>query len=178
MHDTNDMDDSEEEFSGPSKSEVKRRMTALQEIGESLTRLSEKQLSKVPLTDERLIIAIAETQKIKSNSARKRHLQYIGKLMRDIDAEPIQKALEAMYRQKQGSDSVFHDLEKLRDSILADGPGSIEKLLTRWPQADRQQLRQLVLQHKREQKQNKPATASRRLFKYLRHLQEDPSGGS
>jgi len=178
MHDMSDMDNSEDEYSGPSKSELKRQMTALQEIGESLTRLSEKQLSNVPLTDERLITAIAETQKIKSNSARKRHLQYIGKLMRDIDAEPIQKALQAMYRQKQDSDSIFHELEKLRDSILVDGATGVEKLLTRWPQADRQQLRQLVLQHQREQKHNKPAAASRRLFKYLRQLQEESSTGS
>ena len=178
MHDNSDMDSFEDELEGPSKSEVKRQMTALQEIGESLTRLSEKQLSNVPLEDERLIIAIRETQRIKSNSARKRHLQYIGKLMRDIDAEPIQRALQAMYRQKQTTDNVFHELEKLRDTILTQGTGGIDSLLTRWPQADRQQLRQLVLQHQREQKNNKPAAASRKLFKYLRQLQEDSAEGS
>ena len=88
-------------------------MTALQEMGESLTRLTDKQLDKIPLEDERLVIAVRETQQIKSNSARKRHMQYIGKLMRDIDAEAIQKALQVMYQQKQQTNDSFHELEKI-----------------------------------------------------------------
>ena len=83
MHDTHDMDDLDEEFSGPSKSAVKRQMTALQELGESLTRLSKKQLANVPIDDERLIEAVLETQRISSKNARKRHMQFIGKLMRE-----------------------------------------------------------------------------------------------
>ncbi len=172
MHNTHDPTDLDEEFDGPSKSEVKRQMIALQEIGESLTRLTEKQLAKIPLDDERLVIAIKETQRIKSNSARKRHMQYVGKLMRDIDADKIKRALQAMYRQKQESDDAFHELETLRDSILAQGPDGVEQVLARWPLADRQQLRQFVLAHQREQKSNKAPAASRKLFKYLRALQE------
>jgi ribosome-associated protein len=172
MHNTHDMDDQEEEYSGPSKSAVKRQMIALQDIGESLTRLTEKQLINVPIEDERLLIAIRETHQIKSNSARKRQLQYIGKLMRDTDVEAIERALQAMYKHKQDKNDAFHQLEKLRDSILAQGQVGIEQVLTRWPSADRQQLRQLVLQHQRELKNNKPPAARRKLFKYLRELQE------
>ena len=72
-----------------SKSAIKRRMTELQQLGESLTQLSDKQLSKVPISDERLLQAIHEARRIRSNSAHRRHLQFIGKLMRDIDPEPI-----------------------------------------------------------------------------------------
>jgi len=172
------MDDLEEEYSGPSKSAVKRQMIALQEMGESLTRLTEKQLANVPIDDERLLDAIKETQQIKSNSARKRHLQYIGKLMRDTDVEAIERALRTMYKQKQVTNDAFHELEKLRDSILEQGLGGIEQVITRWPLADRQQLRQLVLQHQRELKNNKPPAASRKLFKHLRELQEASSGES
>ena len=172
MHNTHDMDDLEEEYSGPSKSAVKRQMIALQEIGESLTRLTEKQLLNVPIEDERLLIAIRETHQIKSNSARKRQLQYIGKLMRDTDVEAIERSLLAMYKHKQDKNDAFHQLEKLRDSILEQGVAGIEQVVTRWSTADRQHLRQLVLQHQRELKNNKPPAASRKLFKYLRELQE------
>ncbi|MBE9538040.1 MAG: DUF615 domain-containing protein [Proteobacteria bacterium] len=173
MHNTHDTDDLDEEYTGPSKSAVKRQMTALQEIGESLTRLTEKQLANVPIDDERLLDAIRETQQITSNSARKRHLQFIGKLMRDTDVEAIERALRVMYKQKQDKNSTFHQLEKLRDSVLAQGLEGVEQVITRWPSADRQQLRQLVLQHQRELKSNKPPAASRKLFKQLRELQEN-----
>lgn len=172
MHSTHDIDNPDEEYSGPSKSAVKRQMIALQAIGESLTRLTEKQLANVPINDERLLIAIHETQQITSNSARKRQLQYIGKLMRDTDVEAIEHALRAMYKHKQEKNDAFHELEKLRDRILEQGLGGIEQVVTRWPLADRQQLRQIVLQHQRELKNNKPPAASRKLFKHLRDLQE------
>jgi len=178
MHNTHDIDDQEEEYSGPSKSAVKRQMTALQEIGASLTQLTEKQLANVPIEDERLLDAIRETQQIKSNSARKRHLQFIGKLMRDTDVEAIERALRAMYKQKKGSNDAFHELEKIRDSILEQGLAGVELVMSRWPSADRQQLRQLILQHQREQKNNKPPAASRKLFKALKVLQEAASGES
>jgi ribosome-associated protein len=172
MHDTHDMDDLDEEFSGPSKSAVKRQMTALQELGESLTRLTTKQLANVPIDDERLIEAVREVQRISSKNARKRHMQFIGKLMRDVDSEAISAAIDAMYRQKQETNDKFHGLEALRDDILEQGLAGIEQVVARWSNADRQQLRQLVLQHQREIKNNKPPAASRKLFKYLRQLQE------
>lgn len=167
-----DYDDTEDEFEGPSKSELKRQMTALQAIGESLIALSDKQLDKIPVNDDRLMRAILETRRIKSNNARRRHMQFIGKLMRDIDPQPIIDALDAMHTQKQARNDAFHALEKMRDEVLAAGPPGVEQVIARWEQADRQQLRQLVLQHQREVKQNKPPAASRKLFKYLRQLQE------
>ena len=133
MHNTNDMDDLDEEYTGPSKSAVKRQMIALQEIGESLTQLNEKQLTSIPIEDERLVIAVRETQQIKSNSARKRHMQYIGKLMRDVDVESIERALQTIYRQKKVGNDAFHELEKLRDNILELGLGGIEQVVARWP---------------------------------------------
>jgi len=172
MHNTHDMDDLDEEYTGPSKSAVKREMIALQEIGESLTRLTDKQLANVPIEDERLVDAVRETHRISSNSARKRHMQYIGKLMRDIDVDAIVRALDAMYQKKKGNNDKFHELEKLRDSVLEQGLQGIEQVVAKWPNADRQQLRQLVLQHQREIKNNKPPAASRKLFKHLRELQE------
>ncbi len=160
------------DFEAPSKSELKRRMTALQELGETLTGLSDKQLQKIPMEDPQLVQAITEARSIQSNSARRRHMQFIGKLMRNIDPGPIQQALDQLHREQRESAGQFHELENLRDEILRQGVKGVEQVLSKWPDADRQHLRQLVLQHQREVSSNKPPAASRKLFRYLRELRE------
>jgi ribosome-associated protein len=166
------MHEEEEEVLGPSKSALKRQMTALQKLGEELVGLSDRELEKIPLDSAPLRQAILETRRIRSHSARRRHLQYIGKLMRKIDAQPIEKALNALHQQRQGTTEAFHELEKLRDELLTSGLAAVEQVMQRFPGADRQHLRQLLRQQQREQKQAKPAAASRKLFKYLRELSE------
>lgn len=172
-------DDDYEQYHGeagdeaPSKSAMKRRMTALQELGETLTRLSDRQLEKIPLESPQLHQAIVEARTIGSNSARRRHMQYIGKLMRGIDPEPIEQALDSLYREQRENADRFHQLEQLRDEVLSQGLKGIEQVVSRWPSADRQHLRQLVLQHQREVARGKPPAASRKLFRYLRELQEN-----
>ncbi len=160
------------ESEGPSKSALKRQMLALQKLGETLVALSEKQLGKMPITDERLLEIIREARAMRSHGARRRHLQLIGKVMRDIDPEPIEDALGAIDRQRLEDAELFHQLEKLRDDVIAAGMQGTELVVGRWPQADRQQLRQIILQHQRESAGGKPPAASRKLFRYLRDLQE------
>lgn len=169
-HDNYNPDDVE--YEGPSKSALKRQMTALQELGETLTKLTDKQLGRIPIEDDRLRQAVAEARNMRSNSARKRHLQLIGKLMRNIDPQPIERALEMLDHSQQNDNQQFHELEQLREEILTAGVSGVELAVTRWPQADRQHLRQLVLQHQREIQKGKPPAASRKLFRYLRELQE------
>jgi len=154
-----------------SKSERKRRMLALQELGETLVQLSEPQLANIPIEDEMLLKALSECRNIRSNSARKRQLQYIGKLMRSVDVEPIRRALDSRHQAQRADTQAFHELEQMRDAILAAGDNGIELALQRWPAADRQHIRQLVRQHSREIQQGKPPAASRKLFRYLRNLQ-------
>jgi ribosome-associated protein len=156
----------------PSKSARKRHMLGLQNIGESLVALNDKQLSKIPIDDEQLLSAIRECRQIRSNSARKRHLQFIGKLMRNIDPAPIEQALLSLHTASQQSTAAFHQLEQLREEILTMGADGVELAMTQFPQADRQQLRQLVLQHQRELQSQKPPAASRKLFQYLKVLQQ------
>lgn len=163
---------------GPSKSEIKRQMTALQKLGEALTELGEKDLSRIPIEDPRLEEAIRETRRIKSNNARKRHMQFIGRLMRDIDPQPIEQAMAAMRGRREEHTRLFHQLEELRDKVLEQGLQGANLVVEQWPTADRQQIRQLILQHQRELKAGKPAAASRKLFKYLRGLQELGSDSS
>ncbi len=157
----------------PSKSALKRQMTALQKLGESLADLSDRQLSKMPIDDDRLLTAIQEVREIRTHSARRRHLQYIGKLMRDIDTEPMADALASLHRESQSRNADFHRLEDLRQTVLEGGVDGVEKILAQWPQADRQHLRALLRQHQREVQQGKPPAASRKLFRYLRQLQEE-----
>jgi ribosome-associated protein len=173
MPDASDTTDPDfEEELPPSKSAVKRQMLALQQLGESLLELNDKQLAQIPITDEQLLLALREARQIRSNSARKRHLQFIGKLMRHVDPQPIERAMAAMHQGKQKNDVAFHQLEQLREDILVAGLSGVELAIARWPEADRQQLRQLVLQHQREIQRGKPPAASRKLFRYLRELQE------
>lgn len=164
-------DDSELE-EGPSKTALKREMTERQRLGEALTELNDKQLGKIPIDNGQLLAAIVETRNIRSKNARKRHLQFIGKLMRDVDPEPIQIALEQLHKPATQKNARFHELEQMRDEMLAAGQAGVEQIVQRWPDADRQQLRQLLLQHQREIQRGKPPAASRKLFRYLRELQE------
>jgi ribosome-associated protein len=155
----------------PSKSARKRHMHSLQDMGETLVNLNDKQLARIPIDDDRLLAAIRECRAMRSNNARKRHLQFIGKLMRAIDPAPIEQALLALHGAQQRSTAAFHELENLRTAILAAGSAGVELAMTRFPGADRQHLRQLVLQHEREIHKQKPPAASRKLFAYLRELQ-------
>ena len=165
-------DNSLEPQDPPSKSARKRQMLALQAVGESLLGLNDNQLSKIPIDDEQLLAAIRECRQIRSNSARKRHLQLIGKLMRNIDPGPIEQALAALHNTHQESAAAFHQLEQLREDILEAGVGGPELAINRFPAADRQHLRQLILQHHREREAHKSPAASRKLFRYLKDLQE------
>ena len=177
MHnEDNHPDDLEPEWEGPSKSAVKREMNALQKLGEELTTLSPKQLAAMPIEDDKLLAAIEETRRISSNNAMRRHRQYIGKLMRTIDPEPITKALASLHAAHSQRNEEFHALESLRDQLLTDGDSAITAAIERWPAADRQHLRQLVRQHQREQSQGKPPAASRKIFRYLRELFDSESG--
>lgn len=163
-----DHDDSDD---APSKSARKREMHALQALGESLVELSEKQLQQVNLQDEALITAIHECHQIRSNSARKRHLQFIGKLMRGIDPEPIERAIAAIHHKQQENTNAFHEIEQLRDQMLEAGVSGVELAIERFPELDRQHVRQLLMQHQKEQAKQKPPAASRKLFRYLKELQ-------
>ncbi len=169
-------DDAIELQAPPSKSALKRQMLALQAVGESLLALNDNQLSKIPIDDERLLSAIRECRQIRSNSARKRHLQLIGKIMRNIDSGPIEQALAALHNAQQERSAAFHELEQLRENILAAGSKGAELAMARFPKADRQQLRQAILQHHREAQNNKPLSASRKLFRYLKELQQTEVG--
>lgn len=152
-----------------SKTEVKRQMHALQELGMRLTKLNKDQLDKLELSDT-LRNAIEEFHRIKSHGAQKRHLQYIGKVMRTQDAEAIEHGIGLFEAGHQAHTQAFHKLEKWRDRLISEGNSALQSYVEEYPEADIQHIRQLIRNAQKEQKLNKPPASARKLFKYLREL--------
>ena len=150
-----------------SKTRRKKAMTALQQLGERLLTCRPDKLASLPLGDP-LRAAIAEYKRIpNSNEARRRHLQYIGRLMRGTDHEAIQAILDRdevmdrqMFRRQQ-------QLEAVCQRILDGGDEAISGLLDQFPQLDRQILRQTRLEYLRV-KEPESLEVRTRLLAYLR----------
>lgn len=168
MHDSHDFDQDDDQY--VSKSQLKRDAEAQQALGNKLVELSTGKLDKIPLDDE-LRDAIALAQRIRNKrEGFRRQLQHIGKLMRNRDTGPIEQALYQLENAHHEQNALFHQLEKHRDAILGEGDAAIQAFLDSYPNADRQKLRQLYRQAQKQQQQNKPPSAARELFKYLREV--------
>jgi len=151
----------------PSKSQLKREMHALQQLGETLIAMTPAERSRFPLSDD-LLRAIDETARIRSHEGRRRHMQYGGKLMRKEDLEAIQSQFDAIENEREQRDHAFHRLEKWRDRLIDEGDDAVDQFMNDYPDADRQTLRQLVRNARRERELSKPPTSARKLFKHLR----------
>ena len=167
MHDQDDTTDPQN--LPPSKSRLKRDAHALAKLGAELAEISRADWLKLALP-EALVGALEESRRIHSHGAHKRQMQYIGKLMRDIDPAPIQQYFEQQRLESRRQIKKHHRLEEWRDRLIKEADKAIQEFLTQYPQADRQHLRQLVRQARKESEQSKPARSSRTLFKYLREL--------
>lgn len=154
-----------------SKSEVKRQMTALQKLGERLMELSEKQLAGLPLSNH-ILEQLAVAKRIKSREGLRRQMQFIGKIMRTEDGEGIAAGLEKIDNGNKALARAFHNLENWRDRLVNEGETVIDELFQELPQLDRQHLRQLIRQAKKEQENNKPPSSARKIFKHLRECFE------
>ena len=164
-----DFDDDEEWIS---KTQRKKECDALQKLGEELTTLKDSELESFDLSDE-LLAAIRESRKIRQRGALKRHRQYIGRLMRDIDPEPVAQQLEKLRHKDDLNNAAFKRLEKWREQMMDEGDKAINEIVNELPGADRQHLRQLIRKAQKEQQENKPPVAFRQIFKYLRELLEN-----
>ena len=161
-------DEDQEEIIWVSKSEIKRDAEDLKQLGEKLVNLTKANLTKVPL-DDSLKDAIELAQRLQKE-ARRRQLQYIGKLLRSIDAEPIREALEKIENKHNQQQAMWHKLEILRDELVAKGDVALTDLLNEHPSADRQQLRNLIRAAQKEKEQNKPSKAYREIYQILKTL--------
>jgi ribosome-associated protein len=153
-----------------SKTRRKKDMHALQDLGETLTTLPPALLDKCNLPAE-LLQAIAEYKRIPDRrGAKKRQLQFIGRVMRDIDAEPILQVLDEQGQQAELAKRRFQRLEEVREQLLAGDQGTLDELIRDYAGFDIQYARALIRQAQREQAENKPPAASRKLFAYLREI--------
>lgn len=168
----NDIDkDEDDEIIWVSKSEIKRDAEALKDLGAELVDLGKNALDKIPL-DADLRAAVELAQRIKKEG-RRRQLQLIGKMLRQRDPEPIQIALDKLNNRHNQQVALFHKLEQIRDRLIDEGDDAISLVLELYPQADRQQLRSLIRNAKKEKAINKPPKSARQIFQYLRELSEE-----
>jgi ribosome-associated protein len=165
-------DDDSGEFLGPSRSEQRRAALDVLALGEKLVGLSEAQLARLPLP-EALLPHIRDAKRITSHVAHKRQLAFLAKQMRREDDETldaIRDALDAGGEAARRETAVLHRVETWRDRLIADGDVALAELLSDFPGADRQHLRQLSRNAIEERNRNKPPHAFRELFRALREL--------
>ena len=162
----------DEEETLVSKSQVKRECLDLQELGEAMSKLEPSALDRIPM-DEKIRDAIITIRKLKKGSALKRQVQYVGKLLRNTDFEPIRDAYVKVVNHYREDVKQFHKLENWRDRLVEEGDKALGELLDEMPQLDRQHLRQLIRQANKEKQKNKPPKSSREIFKYLRQVSEE-----
>jgi ribosome-associated protein len=149
----------------PSKTQRKKDMHALQEIGEQLVELDQKKLQAFDLP-EILIDAINLARPMSKHGARRRQLQYIGKLMRNIDILPIQEKLDAWQKTSLHQTARLHQLERWRERLLSDEHAFTE-FAQKYPTADLQHLRLLIRNAQKEKAADKPPKSFRLLFQEL-----------
>ena len=161
--------DTDDDFDpGPSKSERKRQSQGLQELGEALITLPESEFDALPLP-ENLRDAVALARRITAHGGLSRQKQYIGKLMRGIDAEPIRQVLEDRNNRLRSETLRLRKVESWRTRLIESRAQALDELLAAYPDLDREILRGLIEQALRERERGQPPRASRELFGILRN---------
>lgn len=153
----------------PSKTQRKKASHELQDLGEALVALPDDRLDGLAI-DETLLEAIREYKRTRSHEGRRRQMQYIGKLMRRADPEPLREAVAAMQLGRAKDALALHEAERWRSELIAD-----DAALTRWtaahPEADLQQLRSLVRAARKDAAavpEQRSGRAYRDLFKFIK----------
>jgi len=150
----------------PSKTRRKKDMLALQAMGAELIGLSAAHLERMSLP-EPLAQAVHEARRIASHGARKRQLQYIGRLMRGVDAGPIRAQLAAIQGGSNEERARHQRLERWRERLLEDD-GALTEFAREHPAGELQPLRVLIRNARREQAEGRPPRAYRELFRAIR----------
>lgn len=150
----------------PSKSQRKRDMHALQDLGTELVELNDEQLAGVELP-ENLRDAVLEARRLEGkHEARRRQMQYIGKLMRHIDPEPIRSRIDTYKAVSREATARLHRLERWRARLLED-ESALTQFMSEFPDADAARIRTLIRNAARERGANQPPKSFRALFQLL-----------
>ena len=149
----------------PSKTQRKREMHDLQALGAELVELNEQQLASMDLP-ERLLDAVQEARRMTKFEAKRRQLQYIGKIMREVDPEPIRDRLAAWKAVSTESTARLHAIERWRTRLLEEEDAMTE-LMREYPHANSARLRTLVRNATSEREAGQPPKSFRALFQLL-----------
>lgn len=151
----------------PNKTRLKQEAQELKELGEQIIAMSETERARLPLSDD-LLAAIDETRRINSREARRRHMQYVGKIMRHEYLDEIRAEFDTMSREKRQRELGFHHLEQWRDRLIEGDSDTITAFVNEYPDVDRQALGQLVRNARAERAAEKPPASARKLFRLIR----------
>ena len=169
-------DDDDQDSDGPSKSQVKRDMLALQALGTEIVELTDAKFASIaPILPEKLLTAVTDARTITAHGGRKRQLQYIGRLMRAVDPQPIRDALAVWKRHSREQAVELHQLEAWRDRLISE-EGALAEYVAQHPGTDTQRLRALIRNTREEQARDKPPKSFRELFRILREARKTATG--
>ena len=164
----------EQDYERPSKSEMKRQVNALQELGEQLVNEPRDRVKRVPMPED-VREAILEAQTITNHEGRRRQLQFVGKKMRTLDeaeVAAIKQVIDSWKGASKAETAALHALERRREKLLADDQ-ALTNLLAEHPGLDAQHLRTLIRNARKEQAESKPPKAYREIYQILKQLEAD-----
>jgi ribosome-associated protein len=153
-----------------SRTKKKQQVEELQKLGAALVDLPPAQLDALALP-ALLLAAVLEAQRIRSNGAKRRQMQYIGKIMRKVDPEPVRAALAAIDGQSAAARKQQRRLENWRERLLGDDE-ALSAFADEHPDADLQSLRTLIRNARKEIVESKPPRAQRELFRLIRSFND------
>lgn len=169
-------DEFDEIEEGPSRSQLKREMHELQKLGVDFAALGDKVIKETDLPPE-VEAALLLIKKVTKHEARRRHMQYVGKLMRTFDTTRVREIVQAAKQGHAIKTAEFHQMEQLRDRLVDGDDDLLQSMFTAYPE-EGQRLRQLVLGARREKLKGQPPKNSRALFKMLKKLPPMPEKDS
>lgn len=157
----------EDEYDGPSRSQRKRDAAELYDLGLELIAMNAEELDALDLPEKlRDAIDLAQTITARGGLARQRN--FVAKLLRKVDVEPIRATMERRALEQKLAAREFHRVEQWRDRLVNEGDPAVEALLQAEPALDAKRLRALVAEARAEQAAGRAPTASRTLFRWLR----------
>jgi ribosome-associated protein len=166
------LDDEDEDTRPPSRSAMKRASHELQELGKQLLAMPDSRLAGIDMP-ERLREALDMWKKTKSHEGKRRQLQFIGKVMRLVDAEPLREAV-AIWQLGHARDALqLHQIERWRVELLSDDADAVTRWMADYPQTDVQQLRNIIRQARKDAAaapEQRSGKAFRELFQLLKDI--------
>lgn len=165
-------DADENGYDHPSKSQLKREMHALQELGEALIALPKDALKRMPMPED-LGDAVREARRITDHEGKRRQSQYVGKLMRSLTEDEVgalRTALETYRGVNKTETARLHWIERTREQLLADD-AALTEFIHKHPGVDAQEGRTLIRNARKEREQQKPPRYYRELFQWIKNAE-------